>query len=85
MNLKVRIKNPLFWLCLGGVIITAMGIDAEMLTTWSAVWEANISLFTNPFMLVSVVLAILGVLMDPTTSGVGDSSLAMTYKKPKKE
>ena len=85
MNLKVRVKNPLFWLCLGGVILTAMGINAETLTTWGAVWEAIISLFTNPFMLVSATLAVLGVLMDPTTSGVGDSSLAMTYKKPKKE
>lgn len=85
MNIKVRAKNPWFWVGLGGVILSAMGINAEMLTSWSAVWDAIVCLFTNPFMLVSVAIAILGVLLDPTTSGVSDSSLAMTYKNPKKE
>lgn len=30
------------------------------------------------------VLATLGVVTDPTTSGVGDSALALTYDEPKK-
>ena len=32
---------------------------------------------------VFLVLAILGVVADPTTEGLGDSNLAMTYEAPK--
>lgn len=83
MNLKVRVKNPYFWIGLGGVILTAMGISADMLTSWAAVWDALVNLVSNPFMLGSVVVAVLGVVLDPTTAGIGDSEQAMTYSKPK--
>ena len=32
---------------------------------------------------VFVLLSILGIVIDPTTEGVGDSELAMTYTEPK--
>ena len=32
-----------------------------------------------------VVLAIMGVVNDPTTSGISDSERAMTYETPKKD
>lgn len=83
MNLKVRVKNPYFWIGLGGVILTAMGISADMLTSWAAVWDALVNLVSNPFMLGSVVIAVLGVVLDPTTAGIGDSEQAMSYSKPK--
>ena len=31
------------------------------------------------------VMTILGIVTDPTTAGVGDSKLAMTYTKPKED
>ena len=83
MNLKVRVKNPYFWIGLGGVILTAMGISADMLTSWTSVWDALVNLVSNPFMLGSVVIAVLGVVLDPTTAGIGDSEQAMTYSEPK--
>ena len=85
INFLVRIKNPWFWVGLFGTILTAMGVSPEMFTSWGAVWEAVVNLFRNPFMLVSVVLAVLGVFVDPTTAGVGDSTRAMTYTTPNKE
>lgn len=85
INLLVRIKNPWFWVGLVGTILAAMGVSPEMFTSWGAVWEAVVNLFRNPFMLVSVVLAVLGVFVDPTTAGVGDSTRAMTYTTPNKE
>lgn len=85
LNFTVRAKNPWFWIALGGVILTAMGVSPEMLTSWDAVADAFLGLIKNPFMLGSVVIAVLGVFIDPTTSGVGDSSQALTYSKPKKE
>ena len=85
INFLVRAKNPWFWVGLFGTILTAMGVSPEMFTSWGAVWEAVVNLFRNPFMLVSVVLAVLGVFVDPTTAGVGDSTRAMTYTTPNKE
>ena len=85
MNLKVRLKNPWFWIGLGGVILTAMGISPETLTSWGAVYVAIQDLVSNPFMLGSVFIALLGVFVDPTTSGVTDSEQALTYATPKKD
>ena len=85
INFPVRFKNPWFWVGIGGVIMSAMGVSPEMFTSWGAVWEAVVNLIGNPFMLVSVVLAVLGVFVDPTTAGIGDSSRAMEYTKPNKE
>ena len=85
INIPVRFKNP--WFCVGlfGTILAAMGVSPEMFTSWGAVWEAVCSLFSNPFQIGCVVLAVLGVFVDPTTSGISDSKRAMSYKSPVKE
>ena len=85
INFPVRFKNPWFWVGLCGTILAAMGVSPEMFTSWDAVWEAVVNMVSNPYMLVSVVLAVLGVFVDPTTSGISDSNRAMTYKSPVKE
>ncbi len=85
MNIKVRMKNPWFWVSLGGIILTAMGVSADMFTSWGAVIAQAKALVSNPFMLVSVALAVLGVFVDPTTAGVGDSAQALSYSEPRKD
>lgn len=85
INIPVRFKNPWFWIGLFGVILSAMGVSPDMFTSWSAVWDAIVNLVSNPFMLGSVVLAVMGVFVDPTTAGIGDSTRAMSYKNPSKE
>lgn len=85
INIPVRFKNPWFWVGLCGTILAAMGVSPEMFTSWDAVWEAVVNMVSNPYMLVSVVLAVLGVFVDPTTAGIGDSDRAMSYKFPVKE
>lgn len=85
LNFPVRFKNPWFWVGLVGVVMSAMGVSPEMFTSWSAIWDAIVNLFSNPFMLVSVVLAVLGVFVDPTTAGISDSQRALSYKSPVKE
>ena len=84
INWKVRIKNPWFWIGIGAIILSAMGIDPAMFTSWGMIWEAIVDLFTNPFQLFTVAFAVLSVFIDPTTAGIGDSDQAMTYLKPKK-
>ena len=85
INIPVRFKNPWFWVGLCGTVLTAMGVSPEMFTSWGAVWEAVVNMVSNPYMLVSVVLAVLGVFVDPTTSGISDSKRALSYKSPVKE
>lgn len=85
INLTVRAKNPWFWVSLVGVILTAMGVSPEMFTSWGTVIEAIKNLITNPFQLGCVVIAILGVFVDPTTAGLGDTKQAMGYTEPRKD
>lgn len=84
-NWMVRIKNPYFWIGLVGVILTAMGVDATMFTSWQAVFDSFMSLIKNPFMIGSVLLALWGYVQDFTTKGVGDSDRVMDYTKPRAE
>lgn len=85
LNMSVRIKNPWFWVSIIGTILTAMGINPEMLTSWDILLESIRELFRNPFMLGSVCVTILGIFIDPTTAGINDSEQAMTYSKPRKD
>lgn len=85
INIPVRMKNPWFWVGIGGAVLTAMGISPEMLTSWESVYQAFVSMVQNPYMLGCVALTVLGVFVDPTTSGIGDSNQAMTYSAPKKD
>lgn len=82
INLPVRMKNPWFWIGIIGVILSAMGVSPEMFTSWSLVWESIVGLISNPFQLGCVIVAVLGVFIDPTTAGISDSARALTYKKP---
>lgn len=79
LNWKVRVKNPYFWLGLIGVILSAMGVEANMLNSWEAVWQHILELISNPYLIGSVAAAVLGVLVDPTTAGIGDSRQALAY------
>lgn len=43
-----------------------------------------LSFVMNPVQLVTVVLAVLAVIIDPTTAGISDSAQALRYTCPKK-
>lgn len=68
-----RFKNPWFWIGVLGVIFTAMGISPETITSWTILKDQLISLISNPYMLVTVIMAVLGVFVDPTTKGIKDN------------
>lgn len=85
INWKVRVKNPYFWVGLLGVILSAMGVSADMFTSWDIVIEQAKALISNPFMIGSVIMAVLGTLIDPTTAGVADSQRALEYNSPSQE
>lgn len=82
INWTVRIKNKTFWLSLipavlllVQVVAAVFGITIDLGPLGDRLLEVVNALFA--------VLVILGIVTDPTTKGVGDSSQALTYEKPK--
>lgn len=84
INMPVRFRNWTFWLGLGATLLTAMNVSPEMFTSWALLWQEVVALISNPFRLGCVVVAMVGVIIDHTTAGIGDSIQARTYKYPKK-
>lgn len=85
VNVPVRFKNPWFWVGVASVAITAIGVDPQTFTSWSAVWMGIKAVLGNPVQLVTMCLAVLSVFIDPMTAGVGDSERALGYYAPSKE
>ena len=85
MNIKVRVRNPWFWVGVVSVAITAIGVDPQTFTSWAAVWEGIKAVLSTPVQLVTMCLAVLSVFIDPTTAGVSDSEKALTYSAPRKD
>ncbi len=82
INWKVRAKNKNFWLAIiPAVLLLVQAVAAVFGITvdFSAFGDRLLTVVNAVF----VVLAIVGVVTDPTTSGVGDSNQAMGYDKPK--
>lgn len=67
-----RFKNPYFWIGLIGIMFSAAGIDLKTLTSWDILLTNIINILNNPFLLISVIMAITGVFIDPTTEGAKD-------------
>ena len=82
INGKVRMKNPWFWVGVVAVALTAIGVDPQTFTSWHAVGQGILTVLSNPVQLTTSILAVLSVFVDPTTSGLSDSTRALSYKKP---
>lgn len=85
VNIPVRMKNPWFWVGVASVAITAIGVDPQTFTSWSAVWLGIKGVLSNPVQLCTMCLAVLSVFIDPTTAGLSDSEKALTYDAPRKD
>ncbi len=82
INWRVRIKNRNFWLSIIPAIFlliqavaNVFGVTIDLGSTGAKLIEVVDAAF--------VVLAIIGVVADPTTKGIGDSERAMTYDEPR--
>lgn len=82
INWKVRVLNKNFWLSLipavillAQAVLAVFGITVDFGETGTKLLAVVNAAF--------VVLAILGIVTDPTTEGVGDSARALSYNKPK--
>ena len=82
INWKVRIKNKNFWLSIipAILLLIQLVLDVFGIAVDFGVLSGKLLAIVDA---VFVVLAILGIVADPTTQGIADSSLAMTYEIPK--
>lgn len=84
INWKVRIKNKAFWLALIPallLLIQAVAYVFGFALDLSELGDKILAVVNALF----AVLSILGIVTDPTTDGVADSKLALTYDEPKKD
>ena len=84
INWTVRVKNKTFWLAmipaallLIQVVAAVFGVTLDL----GALGDKLLAVVNAVF----AVLAILGIVADPTTKGVGDSQQALTYDTPKED
>ena len=81
VNWKVRLKNPSFWVGVVGALGTCATAIAQALG-----YQIDVGVYTNALTMliagVFAVLALFGVVSDPTTEGVTDSAQALSYSKP---
>ena len=83
INWVVRIKNKAFWVALIPAVLLLIQVIAAVFG-----YTLDLGNLGNKLLdvvnAVFAVLAILGVVTDPTTKGITDSDQALTYTEPKK-
>lgn len=84
INWKIRAKNKTFWLALVPAFLLLIQAVAQVFNISIDFTNLNKDLL-NAVNALFVVLTILGVVTDPTTKGLSDSTQALTYSKPKED
>lgn len=82
INWRVRVKNKVFWV---SVIPAVLLLLQAIAATFGYTLELD-GLGNHLLAVVNAVfglLAVLGIVADPTTEGVSDSQNALTYSEPK--
>ena len=79
LNWKVRFKNKLW---LGSFLSLIVGFVYSMLALFDVFPEVTQSLVLQLMNQVLTFLGLIGVIVDPTTAGIGDSDRAMSYVEP---
>lgn len=82
INWRVRVKNKAFWVALIPAVLLLIQQVAGLFGVALDLGQLQDQL-TAIVGTVFTLLAILGIVADPTTAGVGDSEQAMTYTEPK--
>ena len=82
INWKVRLKNKTFWLT---AVPAVLLLASQVLKLFGVEWDYTglADQLTAIVGTIFAILALLGVVNDPTTEGVGDSQQALTYETPK--
>lgn len=79
VNVKVRLKNPVFLLTFLAAVVAFI---YQMLGMFEIVPKVSEDQIIQIISLIINILTALGILVDPTTKGVGDSERALGYDEP---
>lgn len=82
INWQVRIKNKSFWIALIPALLLLIQVIASVFgytLDLGALGDKLLAVVNALF----AVLAILGIVTDPTTAGISDSVQALSYETPK--
>ena len=79
LNWKVRFKNKVW---LGSFLSLIIGFTYSMLALFDVFPEVTESLVMQILNQLLTFLGLIGVLVDPTTAGLGDSERALGYEEP---
>ena len=81
INWKVRIRNHQFWVS----VIPALALVIQAVAAVFG-WMLNFTSLIGKLIAVAdavfALLVILGIVVDPTTAGIGDSEQALGYEAP---
>ena len=79
INWKVRFKNKVW---LGSFLSLIVGFIYSMLALFDMFPQVTQNLVVQLLNQVLTFLGLIGVIVDPTTAGLGDSERAMGYEEP---
>lgn len=82
INWKVRLQHKGFWVSLVALLLVLANQIASIFGVDISIYNAQVTDITES---VLGVLILLGLVIDPTTKGIGDSVDALTYEKPKEQ
>lgn len=84
INWKVRVRNKLFWLSVipAAFLVVQMALAIFGISVDFADLQGKILALVDA---IFALLAILGITVDMTTHGIGDSEQALGYEKPRKD
>ncbi len=82
INWKLRLQNKTTLLALIGAVIAFVYQELGIFGIVPAVSEDTL---TSMIAVIINILVALGIVVDPTTSGVSDSTRALCYERPKEE
>lgn len=67
-EIKERIVSPVFWLGVGSIIaiiFQTAGIKFEEMTSWEVLLDNIITIISNPYMVISILVAVFSFLNNP--------------------
>lgn len=86
INWRVRFRNPHFWIQVILAAVTPVlgyfGLTASDMTTWTKVLDTFLKAVSSPYVLLTAAVSVYNAVVDPTTSGIGDSMRALCYQRP---
>ena len=80
INWKVRMQHKQFWVSLIALLIVLANQIAGIFNVDIMIYSEQVTGISETILMI---LALMGIIVDPTTNGASDSMRALRYEKPK--